>query len=50
MAYLLPVNTIMVIWNKPEQPNGDITGYKIYYTSNPRIQIEGKNWFYGFDC
>ena len=42
LAYLLGVNTIMVIWTQPERPNGDITSYKVYYTSNPNLLIGGK--------
>ena len=29
----------MVQWEPPEEPNGQVTGYKIYYTLNPNLPI-----------
>uniref|UniRef100_A0A3B3DW68 protein-tyrosine-phosphatase n=1 Tax=Oryzias melastigma TaxID=30732 RepID=A0A3B3DW68_ORYME len=31
-AQILPQNTMMVTWEEPEEPNGQIKGYRVYYT------------------
>ncbi|XP_028260591.1 receptor-type tyrosine-protein phosphatase S isoform X7 [Parambassis ranga] len=31
-AQILPQNTMMVQWEEPEEPNGQIKGYRVYYT------------------
>lgn len=33
------MSTIIVQWEQPEEPNGQVTGYKIYYTSQPTLPI-----------
>ncbi|XP_059489517.1 tyrosine-protein phosphatase Lar-like isoform X2 [Neocloeon triangulifer] len=35
----LSSSTMVVQWDEPEMPNGQVTGYKVYYTSNPNIPI-----------
>jgi mannitol-specific phosphotransferase system IIBC component len=30
-AYQLGSSALFLVWKKPEQPNGILTGYKIYY-------------------
>lgn len=35
----LSKNTIVVQWEQPEEPNGQVTSYKIYYTTNPTLPI-----------
>nr|XP_027202384.1 tyrosine-protein phosphatase Lar-like isoform X2 [Dermatophagoides pteronyssinus] len=35
----LSSTTIVVQWEPPEEPNGQVTGYKIYYTLNPNLPI-----------
>eukprot|EP00058_Branchiostoma_floridae_P015952 XP_002601440.1 hypothetical protein BRAFLDRAFT_281312 [Branchiostoma floridae] len=32
-------STMLIQWREPEQPNGKITGYIIYYTTNPKLDI-----------
>uniref|UniRef100_A0A8C5DK72 protein-tyrosine-phosphatase n=1 Tax=Gouania willdenowi TaxID=441366 RepID=A0A8C5DK72_GOUWI len=31
-AQILPQNTMLVQWEEPEEPNGQIKGYRVYYT------------------
>ncbi|XP_031415992.1 receptor-type tyrosine-protein phosphatase S-like isoform X2 [Clupea harengus] len=33
-ARILSSNTMMVRWEEPEEPNGQIKGYRVYYTMN----------------
>ncbi|XP_066298195.1 receptor-type tyrosine-protein phosphatase delta-like isoform X2 [Branchiostoma lanceolatum] len=32
-------STMLIQWREPEQPNGKIQGYIIYYTTNPKLDI-----------
>ncbi|KAF6202866.1 hypothetical protein GE061_003271 [Apolygus lucorum] len=32
----LSSSTMVIQWDEPETPNGQITGYKVYYTMNPQ--------------
>ncbi|XP_058871070.1 receptor-type tyrosine-protein phosphatase S isoform X7 [Acipenser ruthenus] len=38
-ARMLSVNTMIVTWEEPEEPNGQIRGYRIYYTMDPSKPI-----------
>lgn len=38
-ARAMNLNSIVVQWDPPEEPNGQVTGYKIYYTTNPSLAI-----------
>ncbi|XP_050086199.1 tyrosine-protein phosphatase Lar isoform X2 [Anopheles aquasalis] len=31
----LSSSTMLITWESPETPNGQVTGYKVYYTTNP---------------
>uniref|UniRef100_A0A182Q6R7 Fibronectin type-III domain-containing protein n=1 Tax=Anopheles farauti TaxID=69004 RepID=A0A182Q6R7_9DIPT len=31
----LSSSTMLITWEPPETPNGQVTGYKVYYTTNP---------------
>ncbi|KAF4529945.1 hypothetical protein B566_EDAN018067, partial [Ephemera danica] len=31
----LSSSTMVIQWDEPETPNGQVTGYKVYYTTNP---------------
>ncbi|KAI9585101.1 hypothetical protein GQX74_000948 [Glossina fuscipes] len=31
----LSSSTMVITWEPPETPNGQVTGYKVYYTTNP---------------
>lgn len=31
----LSSSTMVITWQPPEIPNGQVTGYKVYYTTNP---------------
>lgn len=42
-AFLQDSTSIMVVWQPPEEANGEITQYKIYYTSVPSLDRSGKN-------
>ncbi|XP_033336425.1 tyrosine-protein phosphatase Lar isoform X4 [Megalopta genalis] len=35
MARPLSSTTMLVQWDEPETPNGQVTGYKVYYTTDP---------------
>nr|XP_015220909.1 PREDICTED: receptor-type tyrosine-protein phosphatase S isoform X15 [Lepisosteus oculatus] len=34
-ARIISPNTMMVRWDEPEEPNGQIKGYRVYYTMDP---------------
>ncbi|XP_041086573.1 receptor-type tyrosine-protein phosphatase S-like isoform X23 [Polyodon spathula] len=38
-ARMLSANTMIVTWEEPEEPNGQIRGYRIYYTMDPSKPI-----------
>ncbi|XP_039623041.1 LOW QUALITY PROTEIN: receptor-type tyrosine-protein phosphatase S [Polypterus senegalus] len=38
-ARMLSPNTMIVAWDEPEEPNGQIRGYRIYYTMDPSKPI-----------
>ncbi|CAG5896838.1 unnamed protein product [Menidia menidia] len=34
-AHVISENTVMVRWEDPEEPNGQVKGYRVYYTMDP---------------
>ncbi|XP_033993832.1 receptor-type tyrosine-protein phosphatase S-like isoform X2 [Trematomus bernacchii] len=34
-AHIISQNTVMVRWEEPEEPNGQVKGYRVYYTMEP---------------
>ncbi|XP_058274569.1 receptor-type tyrosine-protein phosphatase F isoform X2 [Hemibagrus wyckioides] len=38
-ARMLSSSTMLVQWEPPEEPNGQIRGYRIYYTTDPDLQL-----------
>uniref|UniRef100_A0A8B9LM93 Receptor-type tyrosine-protein phosphatase F n=1 Tax=Astyanax mexicanus TaxID=7994 RepID=A0A8B9LM93_ASTMX len=38
-ARMLSASTMLVQWEPPEEPNGQIRGYRIYYTTDPDAQL-----------
>nr|XP_046178536.1 receptor-type tyrosine-protein phosphatase S-like isoform X5 [Oncorhynchus gorbuscha] len=34
-ARIISKNTVMVRWEEPEEPNGQVKGYRVYYTMDP---------------
>ncbi|GAA6076036.1 receptor-type tyrosine-protein phosphatase F isoform X1, partial [Tachysurus ichikawai] len=38
-ARMLSSSTMLVQWKPPEEPNGQIRGYRIYYTTDPDMQL-----------
>ncbi|XP_060762519.1 receptor-type tyrosine-protein phosphatase F isoform X3 [Neoarius graeffei] len=38
-ARMLSSSTMLVQWEPPEEPNGQIRGYRIYYTTDPETQL-----------
>ncbi|XP_006863831.1 PREDICTED: receptor-type tyrosine-protein phosphatase delta-like isoform X5 [Chrysochloris asiatica] len=41
-ARMLSSTTILVQWKEPEEPNGQIQGYRVYYTMDPAQHVN--NW------
>ncbi|XP_075224407.1 tyrosine-protein phosphatase Lar isoform X3 [Lycorma delicatula] len=35
----LSSSTMVIQWEEPETPNGQVTGYKVYYTENPQLPM-----------
>ncbi|XP_073974776.1 tyrosine-protein phosphatase Lar isoform X4 [Rhodnius prolixus] len=35
----LSSSTMVIQWDEPETPNGQVTGYKVYYTMNPQLPM-----------
>ncbi|XP_076680114.1 tyrosine-protein phosphatase Lar isoform X4 [Andrena cerasifolii] len=40
----LSSSTMVIQWDEPETPNGQVTGYKVYYTTDPNQQMA--SWQY----
>ncbi|XP_048844604.1 receptor-type tyrosine-protein phosphatase S-like isoform X9 [Brienomyrus brachyistius] len=38
-ARIISQNTMMVRWDDPEEPNGQIKGYRVYYTMDPSLPM-----------
>ncbi|KAK2895411.1 hypothetical protein Q8A73_014899 [Channa argus] len=34
-AHIISQSTVMVRWEEPEEPNGQVKGYRVYYTMDP---------------
>ncbi|XP_062260890.1 receptor-type tyrosine-protein phosphatase S-like [Platichthys flesus] len=34
-AHIISQDTVMVRWEEPEEPNGQVKGYRVYYTMDP---------------
>ncbi|XP_017562911.2 receptor-type tyrosine-protein phosphatase S-like isoform X8 [Pygocentrus nattereri] len=41
-AQIISQNTVIVRWEEPEEPNGQIKGYRVYYTMDPSQPMS--NW------
>ncbi|KAG8191089.1 hypothetical protein JTE90_008401 [Oedothorax gibbosus] len=39
----LSTSTVVVQWDPPKEPNGQVTGYKVYYTLTPNLPTQ--SWF-----
>ncbi|XP_028986489.1 receptor-type tyrosine-protein phosphatase S-like isoform X9 [Betta splendens] len=39
LAHIISENTVMVRWEEPEEPNGQVKGYRVYYTMDPSRPI-----------
>ncbi|XP_024227994.1 tyrosine-protein phosphatase Lar isoform X10 [Bombus impatiens] len=44
VARPLSSSTMVIQWDEPETPNGQVTGYKVYYTTDPNQQMA--SWQY----
>ncbi|XP_041848319.1 receptor-type tyrosine-protein phosphatase S-like isoform X9 [Melanotaenia boesemani] len=38
-AHVISENTVMVRWEEPEEPNGQVKGYRVYYTMDPSLPM-----------
>ncbi|XP_032923277.1 receptor-type tyrosine-protein phosphatase F isoform X16 [Catharus ustulatus] len=38
-ARMLSASTMLVQWEQPEEPNGQIRGYRVYYTTDPHLPL-----------
>ncbi|XP_060087642.1 receptor-type tyrosine-protein phosphatase F isoform X10 [Heteronotia binoei] len=38
-ARMLSASTMLVQWEQPEEPNGQIRGYRVYFTTNPHLPL-----------
>ncbi|XP_064415799.1 receptor-type tyrosine-protein phosphatase F isoform X1 [Latimeria chalumnae] len=38
-ARMLSYSTMVVQWSQPEEPNGQIRGYRVYYTTEPHLPL-----------
>ncbi|RXN30246.1 receptor-type tyrosine- phosphatase S-like isoform X8 [Labeo rohita] len=38
-ARIISQNTMMVRWDEPKEPNGQIKGYRVYYTMDPSLPM-----------
>ncbi|XP_068808955.1 receptor-type tyrosine-protein phosphatase F isoform X19 [Struthio camelus] len=38
-ARMLSASTMLVQWEQPEEPNGQIRGYRVYYTTDPHLPV-----------
>ncbi|XP_066511326.1 receptor-type tyrosine-protein phosphatase S-like isoform X7 [Hoplias malabaricus] len=41
-AQIISMNTVIVRWEEPEEPNGQIKGYRVYYSMDPSKPVS--NW------
>ncbi|CAB3376185.1 Hypothetical predicted protein [Cloeon dipterum] len=40
----LSSSTMVIQWDEPEMPNGQVTGYKVYFTNNPSLPMTSWNF------
>nr|XP_021325176.1 receptor-type tyrosine-protein phosphatase S isoform X22 [Danio rerio] len=38
-ARIISQNTVLVRWDEPDEPNGQIKGYRVYYTMDPTLPM-----------
>ncbi|XP_072918910.1 receptor-type tyrosine-protein phosphatase F-like isoform X5 [Hemitrygon akajei] len=38
-ARMLSASTMLIQWKEPEEPNGQIRGYRVYYTTEPKLSL-----------
>ncbi|XP_032884714.1 receptor-type tyrosine-protein phosphatase F isoform X6 [Amblyraja radiata] len=38
-ARMLSASTMLIQWNEPEEPNGQIRGYRVYYTTESKLTL-----------
>lgn len=36
---MLSTTTAIIHWDEPEEPNGQVVGYRVYYTSNNMLPV-----------
>lgn len=36
---MLSATTAMIHWDEPEEPNGQVVGYRVYYTSDSTLPV-----------
>lgn len=36
---MLSTTTAIIHWDEPEEPNGQVVGYRVYYTSNSLLPV-----------
>lgn len=36
---MLSATTAMIHWDEPEEPNGQVVGYRVYYTSDNMLPV-----------
>lgn len=36
---MLSTTTAIIHWDEPEEPNGQVVGYRVYYTSNNLLPV-----------
>lgn len=36
---MLSATTAMIHWDEPEEPNGQVVGYRVYYTSDNTLPV-----------
>lgn len=36
---MLSATTAMIHWDEPEEPNGQVVGYRVYYTSDNSLPV-----------
>lgn len=36
---MLSTTTAIIHWDEPEEPNGQVVGYRVYYTSDSTLSV-----------
>lgn len=48
---MLSTTTAIIHWDEPEEPNGQVVGYRVYYTSDNMLPVnEVCVWFCLIPC